>query len=349
MAEAALVGRRIGGYQVHEVLGQGAFATVYRARQDRLERDVAFKVLHPMLAHDPTAATRFEREGAAAARLDHPSIVPVYEAGDENGVVYLSMRLVIGPTLEQARLAAGGQMDRAEILRVVRPLAGALDHAHAQGVVHRDVKPSNVMLEGEHVWLTDFGIAVSTHAMTHLTAGVIGTVHYMSPEQAQQQAVDGRSDFYSLGCVVYELLTGRPPFDATEMSAVVLQHLTELPPPTGEPALDWFLRTAMAKHPDERFADGPSFVGWLAHGLGIEPPGAVPTATPSPPDVRDEPASPPPDPVPSPPADDGDHNDGDNRRHVSIEVSLSFGYLLLGLAIAAALVALAVFLVVRSR
>jgi serine/threonine protein kinase len=252
MADEGLVGRQLGGFEVLDVLGRGGFATVYRAKQIRLGRDVALKVLDPVLARDPDAARRFDKEGWSAAGLDHPCIVPVYEAGEDDGIWYLAMRLVRGHSLA-VELKTHGLPPAARTAAVVRAVAEALDHAHDRQLLHRDVKPANILLEGDRVWLSDFGIAATTNEVGYFTKGAIGTLDYMAPEQAQPGEADARSDVYSLGCVVYECVTGRAPFSGRSMTATLFAHAAEPVPLTGTPVLDEFFARALAKQPDERF------------------------------------------------------------------------------------------------
>jgi serine/threonine protein kinase len=184
MGGDALTGKRLGGFDVGDVLGQGGFATVYRAHQVRLGRDVALKVLDPALMRDPDNARRFDREGRTAASLDHPCIVPVYEAGEEHGLFFLAMRLVRGRSLAE-EVHEQGRLTPQRTVAVVSAVASALDHAHSRGILHRDVKPANILGEGSHVWLSDFGIAALAHDVGHYTQGAIGTAAYMAPEQAR--------------------------------------------------------------------------------------------------------------------------------------------------------------------
>lgn len=259
MAGDDLRGRRLGGFELIEPIGEGSFGSVWRARQVRLDRDVAVKVLDPLVARDPTAARRFEREGRSAASLDHPAIVPVYEAGDDDGLYYLAMRLVDGETF-------AGVIDREApipheaVIDVLAPIANALDAAHAAGLVHRDVKPANILIERGRPYLSDFGIAASARELGRYTTGSIGTAEYMSPEQARGDEVDHRSDLYALGCVAFHALTGRSPFARDDVVATLLAHTADPVPPTGDLALDSFFATALAKDPDDRFESGAEFM-----------------------------------------------------------------------------------------
>src|SRR6185312_14710530 len=231
--------RRLGGrYELGHVLGRGGMAEVYIAHDTRLGRTVAVKTLRVDLARDPSFQTRFRREAQSAASLNHPSIVAVYDTGEDHsdGVVtpYIVMEHVEGRTLRDV-LASEGRLLPQRALEITAQICAALEQAHRAGIVHRDIKPGNVMLtpSGE-VKVMDFGIARamtgSSSTMTQ-TAAVIGTAHYLSPEQARGEHVDARSDIYSTGCLLYELLTGGPPFSGDSAVAVAYQHVREDPVP----------------------------------------------------------------------------------------------------------------------
>ena len=216
-------GTRLGHYRIIALLGRGGMADVYRAADERLGREVALKAVPPEFARDPERVERFEREVRAAARLTHPNIVTVYEFGQGGGQHFYTMALMPGGDLKARVRAHPDGMPPAEARAVAAAMARALDYAHRQGFVHRDVKPENILFgEDGAPQLTDFGIARAMSSGTRMTAtGMsIGSPHYMSPEQARGQAVDGRSDLYSLGVVLYEMLTGRVPFDAADTFAV---------------------------------------------------------------------------------------------------------------------------------
>jgi tRNA A-37 threonylcarbamoyl transferase component Bud32 len=253
VASSDLSGHTIGDFDVIDVLGQGGFATVYRARQRSLDREVALKVLNPLLARDPTTAARFEREGRSAAQLDHPHIVGVYTAGHDGDVVYLAMRLVPGTTLEER--IKSGPVPRPEVVRIVSAVAEALEHAHSRGLVHRDVKPANILLDGDRVYLSDFGIAVAGEEAGRYTVGGIGTVDYIAPEQAEGGPITPQADLYALGCTAYHALTGSPPFQHPSHLVVLLAHARDPIPPMGDAGLNAFFATAMAKAPADRFPD----------------------------------------------------------------------------------------------
>ncbi|HET6873154.1 MAG TPA: serine/threonine-protein kinase [Acidimicrobiales bacterium] len=264
-AEDPLVGERLGSYAVESLIGRGAFASVYRARQLSLGRSVALKVLDPVVAREPLLARRFSDEARRAGELDHPCIVPVYDAGEDAGRSFLAMRLVEGWTLTDE--LGKGPLSPSRLLEITACLCAALDHAHSRGVVHRDVKPDNVLLEPGRVWLADFGIAATTMTAGLYTAGPIGTGQYMAPEQAQPGPIDGRADLYALGCVIYRCLTGVPPFPGTDLATLLVAHASEPVPGTGAIALDTFMIRAMAKDPAQRFASGAEMLGSLQEAL----------------------------------------------------------------------------------
>ncbi len=256
---ATLLGGR---YELGETLGTGGMAEVYRGRDTRLGRDVAVKILRSELAGDPTFIARFRREAQSAASLNHHNIVSVYDTGDDSGVPFIVMEYVEGRTLREV-LRTEGRMLPQRALEIVADVCAALDYSHEQGIVHRDIKPGNVMLTPTGaVKVMDFGIAraitASTATMTQ-TAAVIGTAQYLSPEQARGEHVDARSDVYSTGCLVYELLTHRPPFTGDSPVAVAYQHVREDPPlpsslnPDIDPATEAVVMKAMAKNPGNRY------------------------------------------------------------------------------------------------
>ncbi len=237
-------------------------AAVYRAYQPGVDRTVALKVLPRHYAADPEFVARFEREARLIARLEHPHIMPVHDFGEADGYTYLAMRFVESGTLADL-LEKGQPLSLAQMQRVVGQVGDALDYAHSQGVIHRDIKPSNILIDGRgNCLLTDFGIAKMMEGDTHLTrtGGVIGTPAYMSPEQITGQALDGRSDMYSLGIVLYEMATGRVPYQAETPPAVLVKHLHDpLPlPRTLNPALpesvERVILKSLAKQPQDRYA-----------------------------------------------------------------------------------------------
>jgi serine/threonine protein kinase len=252
-------------FTVGPLLGQGGFAVVFRAKDHALNRDVAVKVMDTAGAPSPTLSERFVREAQTIARLEHPNIVPIYEVGQQPDLLYLVMRCIDGPSLRQLlgsrptrRLPVG------DAARVARQVADALSYAHTEGVVHRDIKPDNILLDKRgNVLVTDFGIAKAAQAATaaQLTSEgmIIGTPQYMSPEQAAGDAVDGRSDIYSLGIVLYQMLSGGPPFDGDSSAKIIAQQLTAVPRDIRElrgdvpPELGTVLARMLDKDPGKRF------------------------------------------------------------------------------------------------
>jgi len=272
------VGRELGRYLVEDVIGRGGFAVVYRAVDTVLERTVALKVLDPAAQHDPTIGRRFALEGRAAASLDHPAIVPVYDAGDHDGVLWMAMRLVDGRPLDQV-LASGRRLGPDEVVAVVEQIGAALDHAHVRGVVHRDVKPSNLLLEQDdpyRVHLADFGIAATARSAGRYTAGFLGTAAYMAPEQSRPSEVGPAADRYSLACVAYEVVAGRPPFPGDDQVALLHAHATAPVPPIGDPRVDAVMQRALAKDPAARPSSGAELAAELRRAL-------APSAPPPPP------------------------------------------------------------------
>jgi serine/threonine protein kinase/streptogramin lyase len=255
-------GQRFGAYQLHDQLGRGGMGVVYRAEHVHLGRTVALKVLAPELSGNGDFRDRFLRESRLAATLDHPNVVTVYDAGDVDGALYLAMRLVNGEDLSRL-LAACGALDPEEAVSRLEQVASALDTAHRAGLVHRDVKPQNVLIEGERSYLTDFGLTKPTTQsdMTAMTAtGVfLGTPDYAAPEQITGSAVDARTDVYALAAVLHECVTGSRLFARDSQVAVLYAHLHEPPPRPSEvraglpPALDAVVARGLAKAPDERY------------------------------------------------------------------------------------------------
>jgi serine/threonine-protein kinase len=285
----AAEGRVLGGrYELGRLLGRGGMAEVYEGLDRVLERPVAVKILGGWLAGDATYVERFRREALAAARLSHPELVAVYDAGSDEELHYLVMELVPGETLADV-LVREGRLEPVRATAIARAVARALAVAHAAGIVHRDVKPANVMLAPDgRTKLTDLGIArtLDGEDLTRTTS-ILGSPNYLSPEQARGERVDARSDLYSLGCVLYEMLAGRPPFDAETPVAVAYKHVHEDPPPPssfapGVPAgLDDVTLRAMAKDPDRRFQTAEELGAALDEGtvrLAAAGAGSAPTA-----------------------------------------------------------------------
>ena len=271
---ANLIGQSLGRYHILEQLGEGGMATVYKAYDTRLERDVAVKVIRvdqfaPAVLE--RILKRFEREAKSLARLTHPNIVHVNDYGEEEGVPYLVMDYLPGGTLKQQ---LGKPMPWQEAVKLLLPVAEALDYAHSQGIIHRDVKPSNILLtQRGQPMLTDFGIAKlleseETQTLTGTGAGV-GTPEYMAPEQVNARSVDQRADIYSLGVVLYELITGRKPFQAdTPMAVMIMQARDPLPRPAQfvrdlPEGVEKMLIKALAKKPEDRYVDMAAFAGAL--------------------------------------------------------------------------------------
>jgi len=282
---------RLGGrYELGELLGIGGMAVVRLATDVRLNRTVAVKMLRGELAESPDFQARFRRESRAAAALDHPSVVSVYDAGDDvvDGmrVSYIVMEYVPGQTLRDS--LGDGALDPRRALEVTADLLGALEASHVRGIVHRDVKPANVMVTPDGaVKVMDFGVARAVTDMSTSvtkTAAVIGTAHYLSPEQARGETVDARSDLYSTGCLLYELLTGRPPFQGDSAISVAYQHVRETAPPPSAfaaglpPEIDSVVLAALAKRPDERYQSAEQMRAAILDVLAGRLPAALPVA-----------------------------------------------------------------------
>ena len=276
-------GTEVAGYRIERTLGRGGMSVVYLAEHDWLQRKVALKVLAPQLAEDERFRERFVRESRLAASLDHPNVIPIYEAGASGGDLFIAMRYVEGTDL-RSLLHEGGALEPARALAIVRQVAAALDAAHEQGLVHRDVKPGNVLLArqrgseaGEHVYLSDFGLTKRSASDSGITGTgqFVGTLDYAAPEQFKGGTLDARTDVYSLGCVLFECLTGRPPFVSENDAGLMYAHLQQ-PPPSAtavEPELvggiDEVLATAMAKAPPDRYPAAGAFADEASRALGV--------------------------------------------------------------------------------
>ncbi len=274
-------------YELTHLVARGGMAQVYRARDRLLDRPVALKVLFPELSVDRAFVERFRREAQAAANLSHPNIVPVFDWGEDDGTYYIVMEYIDGQPLSQA-LKTGGPMPAARVAQIGARVADALAYAHRHGVVHRDVKPGNVLLTSdEQVKVTDFGIAraVNTEESLTQTGAVMGTATYFSPEQAEGVGVDARSDIYSLGVVLYEMVAGRPPFLGDSPVAVASKHVREQPPPlrdlspTVPPALEAIIARAMAKSADLRYQSAADLRADLQRFVDGRPVSATDPAT----------------------------------------------------------------------
>ncbi|MDG9717973.1 serine/threonine-protein kinase [Streptomyces sp. DH24] len=286
-----LVGRQIAAYRIEDEIGRGGMAVVYRARDLRLDRTVALKLLAPELARNDTFRRRFTHESRVAAAIDHPHIVPVFEAGETDGVLYIAMRYVAGSDLRHL-LDRQGPLPPATAVRIAAQVASALDAAHAHGLVHRDVKPGNILVSRgtdsdhpEHVYLTDFGLTKKSLSLTGFTTvgQFVGTLDYVAPEQISGRPVDARCDVYGFACVVYETLAGHPPFRRDDDMALLWAHQYDEPPPlTGaRPELarqvDAVFARALAKSPGDRHDSCLAFVAALRTALT----GAVATDRPA--------------------------------------------------------------------
>jgi hypothetical protein len=283
MPAGVAAGSRVAGYLLVEQVGAGGMAVVFRARDEQLQREVALKVLAPGLGADPGFRRRFAHESLAAAAIDDPHIIPVYAAGESDGVLFIAMRYVPGGDARTLVLRDGPlPLERAAA--IISPVASALDAAHAAGLVHRDVKPANMLVDvranrPDHVYLSDFGLSKGALASIGLTGTgqVMGTPSYMAPEQIEGTAVDGRTDQYALACAAFELLTGEPPFPRDQGIAVLHAHLSQQPPPLasrrpGLPAAaDEVLARALAKAPANRFGSCHEFADALRESLGLAP------------------------------------------------------------------------------
>jgi serine/threonine protein kinase/DNA-binding SARP family transcriptional activator/ABC-type transport system substrate-binding protein len=275
-------GAEFSGYRIDRIIGRGGMGVVYLAEHEGLKRKVALKLLAPQLAEDPRFRERFVRESQLAASIDHPNVIPIYEAGEAEGRLYIAMRFVDGTDL-RTLLHEQGTLGPAQTSRIVGQVAAALDAAHELGLVHRDVKPANVLIArqrgtetGAHGYLTDFGLtkrAASDSGITG-TGQFVGTLDYAAPEQFRGEVPDARTDVYSLGCVLFECLAGHPPYRAENDAALMFAHLMEPPPrltserPDLPQDIDDVVAEAMAKKPDERFPSAGAFASQASAVLG---------------------------------------------------------------------------------
>ncbi|WP_433657204.1 protein kinase domain-containing protein [Nocardia sp. CA-128927] len=256
------IGSRFGPYELRSLLGRGGMGEVYEAYDTVKDRVVAVKLLPPALAEDPMFQERFRRESQAAARLAEPHVIPIHDWGEIDGVLYIDMRLVRGHDLRSV-LRGGGPLTPARAIGIIEQIAAALDAAHAEGLVHRDVKPANILVTAsDFAYLADFGIARSAKDpdMTGTGAGAVGSYSYIAPERFENGPVTGTADVYSLACVLFECLTGTQPFQADAMSVLIRSHLSKPPPRpsavrAGVPAaLDEVVTRGMAKRPTDRYS-----------------------------------------------------------------------------------------------
>jgi serine/threonine protein kinase len=306
-------GAAVAGYRIEGRIGRGGMATVFRAHDERLGRTVALKVLAPALAADEEFRARFIRESRAAAATDHPHIIPVYAAGEADGVLFIAMRFVRGGDLRW-HLGQSGPLALPVVADIVSQTASALDAAHKRGLVHRDIKPANLLLDvgGEvgrpdHVYLSDFGLSkdsISAGTLTALTVAgqVIGTLDYMAPEQIEGRPVDGRADQYGLACTMYELLCGTPPFGEHPRTALMRAHRTDTPPRITSRRgslprrLDAVFARALAKAPLDRYGSCLEFATALRATCGVPPyrpdPQVIPARHQTSPRVAAPPAAP---------------------------------------------------------
>ena len=289
MAGLPLVGDEFAGYRVRSVLGRGGMSVVYQAENLRLSSIIALKVLAPELASDDVFRARFLEESRIAASLNHPNVIPIYDMGSDDELLYIAMRYVSGTDMRQM-IKKRGRILPATALFLVGQAARALDAAHRKGLVHRDVKPGNLLIERgsddadpDHVYLADFGI--TKHAMSRSgltsTGQFLGTIDYVAPEQIRGTSVLGLADQYSLGCVLYECLTGRVPFEKDLDAAIIWAHVEETPAmptvlrPELPPEIDEVFGRVLAKRPDERYGSCREFVEAARMAMGIFGPGTI--------------------------------------------------------------------------
>jgi serine/threonine protein kinase len=299
-------GSKLAGYRLETQVGQGGMAVVFRARDERLGRLVALKILSPALAEDPAFRQRFIAESVAAAAVDDPNIIPIYEANEADGVLYIAMRYVQGGDLRQM-LQRQGVLSPGQAAGFISPVASALDAAHGAGLVHRDIKPGNILVDTrpgrpDHVYLSDFGVSKRARGANLTGTGqFLGTPDYSAPEQIGGEKVDGRADQYALTCLTYELLAGTPPYQRDTIMAVLMAHMRSPAPslaavrPDLPPEVDQVIAKGMAKAPADRYATCGDFADALRDSLGllpflpVTPPSALPVIRPG-----TEPVTPPP-------------------------------------------------------
>jgi YVTN family beta-propeller protein len=283
MAEIPLVGEEFAGYRLLSVLGRGGMSIVFRAENPRLGNVIALKVLDPELANNDVFRSRFLEESRIAASMNHPNVIPIHDTGSSDGLLYIAMRYVSGTDLRQM-LKQRGSLPTDESVFLLSQAARALDAAHRRGLVHRDVKPANLLIERgtdegdpEHVYLTDFGITKHQDGVSGLTSAgaLLGTIDYIAPEQVRGMSVLGMADQYSLGCVLYECLTGRLPYEKDFGTAIMWAHVEEPPIPATRarpglpPGIDDVFAKVLAKLPGDRYDSCRSFMNDASHALGL--------------------------------------------------------------------------------
>src|SRR3954469_154758 len=257
-------GEEFAGHRIDGVLGRGGMGVVYRVTDLRLNRAVALKVITPALSADEDFRRRFQRESQLAASVRQENVVTIYQAGESDGLLFVTMELIQGTDL-RGMISQRGRIDLASSAAIVTQIAAALDAAHATGLVHRDVKPANVLIADAqplHVYLTDFGLTKRTSSQSGLTkTGLfVGTIDYAAPEQIKGWPVDARADVYALGCMLFEMIAGQPPFRRENEYATMYAHTSDPPPPLGvSPALDAAVARALAKEPEQRYPSAGDF------------------------------------------------------------------------------------------
>ncbi|MDH3349369.1 MAG: serine/threonine protein kinase, partial [Desulfobulbaceae bacterium] len=273
-----LTGKQLGPYQLNKQMGEGGMATVYKAYQASMDRYVALKILPSHFANDPQFSQRFLQEAKVIAKLEHPNILPVHDFGKSGNYTYLVMRLVEGGCLSD--LMHGPPLSFSEINRVISQVGSALDYAHRNGVIHRDIKPANILIDQlGNCLLTDFGVAKMVESSSHLTktGGILGTPAYISPEQGMGQKIDHRTDIYSLGVILYQMVVGILPYNAETPMAVVIKHIHDpLPPPsqrcpTIPEAIEQVILKALTKKPIDRFDTAGTMVTALDKAISSLP------------------------------------------------------------------------------
>ena len=278
------VGSHIAGYRLDEQIGRGGMAVVYRAHDPRLDRRVALKILAPDLALDEEFRQRFIRESRAAAAVDHPNIIPIYEAGEADDVLFIAMRFVNGRDV-QTLIHQQAPLPAARACDIVTQVASALDAAHAHGLIHRDVKPGNMLRDAtsgraqpDHVYLSDFGLSkqsLGTSAALTAQGQFLGTLNYVAPEQIEGRPVDGRTDEYALACSAFEMLAGQTPFRRDDSLAIMWAQLSSAPPSLSgirkdlPAAVDGVMARALSKAPDDRYGTCLEFATALRQACGV--------------------------------------------------------------------------------